>query len=113
MTETLRIQHKEDICLFKEVESVETALIQQFVKAVRPEFLNALCSCNTTSITGPFYNIIDHLSTTYGCATAQMFDVKEDEVRKMTYNPTYPMYNIFATIENIVNFAELARNNIT
>ena len=74
MTPTLREQQKEDIRLFKEVEGIEKAFIQQIVKAVRPGYLNALRNCNTASITGPVYNItIDHLSTTYGHVTAQMF----------------------------------------
>ena len=42
-----------------------------------------------------------------------MFDEREDEVRKMTYNPTHPIDNIFTAINNLVEFAELARNNIT
>ena len=42
-----------------------------------------------------------------------MFDAKEEEVRKMTYNPTHPIDNIFTAIDDLVDFAELARNNIT
>ena len=112
-TTLLHEQHKENIRLFKEVEGVEKALIQQIEQAVRPEYLNILRNHTTTSITGPVYNIIDHLSTTYGRVTAQMFDEKEEEVRKMTYNPTHPIDNIFTAIDDLVNFAELARNNIT
>ena len=58
--------------------------------------------------------MIDHLSTTYGHdVTAQMFDDREDEVRKMTYDPTLPIDNLFTAINNLVDFAELACNNIT
>ena len=42
-----------------------------------------------------------------------MFDAKEEEVRKMTYNPTHPIDNIFTAIDDLVDFAELAHNNIT
>ena len=113
MATTLREQYKESIRLFKEVEGVEKALIQQIVQAVRPDYLNALRNRTTTAITGPVYNIIDHLSTTYGLVTAQMFDEREEEVRKMTYNPTHPIDNIFTAIDDLVNFSELARNIIT
>ena len=89
MTTTLREQHKEEsIRLFKEVEGVEKALIQKIVQAVKPEYLNALRNRVTTAITGPVYNIIDHLSRIYGHVTPQMFDDREDEVRKLVYNPT-------------------------
>ena len=37
MATTLREQHKESIHLFKEVEGVEKALIQQIAQAVRPD----------------------------------------------------------------------------
>ena len=115
MATTLRGQwrYKESIRLFKEVKGVKKALIQQIVQAVCPDYLNALPNRTTTAITGPVYNIINHLSTTYGHITAQMFDEREDEVRKMTYNPTHPIDNIFTAINNLVEFAELARNNIT
>ena len=103
MTTTLREQHKEDIHLFKEVKGVEKALIQKIVKTVRPEYLNALRNRNTTSITGTVYNIIDHLSTTYGRVTAQMFDAKEEEVRKMTYNPTRPIDNICTALDDLID----------
>ena len=42
-----------------------------------------------------------------------MFDEREDEVRKMIYNPTHPIDNIFTAIDDLVDFAELERNNIT
>ena len=42
-----------------------------------------------------------------------MFDDKEDEVRKMTYDPTLPIDTLFTAIDDLVDFAELARNNIT
>ena len=103
MTTTLREQHKEDIHLFKEVKGVEKALIQNIVKTVRPEYLNALRNRNTTSITGTVYNIIDHISMTYGRVTAQMFDAMEEEVRKMTYNPTRPIDNIFTAIDDLID----------
>ena len=45
--------------------------------------------------------------------TAQMFDNREDEVRKMTYDPTLPIDNLFTAIDGLVDFAELTRNNIT
>ena len=42
-----------------------------------------------------------------------MFDDREDEVRKMTYDPTLPIDNLFTAIDDLVDFAELACNNIT
>ena len=112
MTTTWTEQHKEDICLFREVKGVEKALVQTIVKAIWKEYLNSLRNCNTTSITGPFYNIIDHLSMMYGSVTAQMFE-KEEEVRKMTYNPTHSIGNIFTALDDLVDFAKLTHNNIT
>ena len=71
MATTLREQHKEStIRLFKEVEGIKKALIQQIVQAIKPDYLNALHNRTTTAITGPVYNIIEHLSTTYGHVTA-------------------------------------------
>jgi hypothetical protein len=113
MAATLKEEHKEKLRLFREVEGVEKALIQQIVKAVRPEYLNALRNRSTNSINGPVYNIIDHLSTTYGRVTAQMFDDKSELLRQMTYDPNQPIDNIFTAVDELADFAELARNNIT
>jgi hypothetical protein len=113
MATTLKEEHKEKLRLFHEVEGAEKALIQQIVKAVRPEYLNALCNRSTNLITGPVYNIIDHLSSTYGRVTAQMFDDKSEELRQMTYDPSQPIDNIFTAVNELADFAELARNNIT
>jgi hypothetical protein len=110
---TLKELHKERLRLFREVEGVEKALIQQIVKAVRPEYLNALRNRNTNAICGPVWNIIDHLSTTYGRVTAQMFDDKSEELRRLTYNPNEPIDNIFTAVDDLADFAELARTNIS
>ena len=98
MATTLCKQHKDSIHIF------------------RPGYLYAIRNYTTTANTGPVNNIIDHLSTTYGHVTAaQMFDDREDEVRKMIYNPTThpPIHNLFTALDNLVDFTELAHNNIT
>jgi hypothetical protein len=42
-----------------------------------------------------------------------MFDDKSEELRQMTYDPSQAIGNIFTAVDELADFAELARNIIT
>jgi hypothetical protein len=105
--------HQENLRLFREVQGVEKALIQQIVKAVEPTYLAALRNRSSNSLTGTVNTILDHLQTVYGRVSSQMLDDREQELRNMNYNAKYPIDIVFNAIEEFVDFADLAHQPIT
>jgi hypothetical protein len=76
MITTLKDAHNEQLRLFREVEGVEKALIQQIVKAIEPTYLASLRDRNSNSLRGTVNKILAHLQTTYGRISPQMMETK-------------------------------------
>ena len=106
-------EHREFLRLFREVEGVEKALIQQIVKSVEPTYLAALRNRSSNSLTGTVNTILDHLQTVYGHVSSQMLDDREQEIRNMNYNVKYPIDMVFNAVEEFVDFADLAQQPVT
>ena len=60
----MRDLHAEQMRVFKEVNAVDQALIQQIIQAVEPDYLSALRDCTTNSINMPVFNVLDYLGNT-------------------------------------------------
>jgi hypothetical protein len=113
MIATLKDAHNEQLRLFREVEGVEKALIQQIVKAIEPTYLASLRDRNSNSLRGTVNDILAHMQTTYGRISPQMMEDREQELRTMTYNPKFPIDTIFNAVEDFSDYAELAQQPIT
>jgi hypothetical protein len=113
MIATLKDAHNEQLRLFREVEGVKKALIQQTVKAIEPTYLASLRDHNSNSFRGTVNDILAHLRTTDGHISPQMMENQEQELRTMVYNPKFPIGTIFNAVEDSSNYAELAQQPIT
>ena len=66
-----REQHHENLRLFREIQAVERALIQQIVGAIDPKYLRALRNSATQQINKTIPEIFTHLFETYGDITTE------------------------------------------
>jgi tetrahydrodipicolinate N-succinyltransferase len=107
MATVMREEHQEAIRIFREVQGVEKALIQQIVQAIEAPFLSALRVRATNALGGTVYDILAYLQDVYGRVSPQMVDTREEEVRNLAYNPQQPVDFVFNAVEDFAEFAEL------
>jgi hypothetical protein len=113
MATAMKDAHVEQIRLFREVQGVEKALIQQIVQAVEAPYLIALRERSSNSLRGTVTDILEHLHTVYGRVSPQMLEDRDQELRNMTYNTKYPIDIVFNAVEDFVDFAELGHQPLT
>ena len=113
MATTLKEQHQESMRLFREVQGVEKALMQQIVQAVESPYLAAIRDRNSNYLQGTVHQILEHLQTVYGRVSPQMLEDREEELRTMQYNTKYPIDIVFNAVEDYVDFAELGQQPLT
>jgi hypothetical protein len=113
MATAMKDAHVEEIRLFREVQGVEKALIQQIVQAVEAPYLIALRERTSNSLRGTVNAILDHLQTVYGRVSPQMLEDRDQELRNMTYNTKYPIDIVFNAVEDFVDFADLGQQPLT
>ena len=99
-TETMKNAHHEQLRLFREVQGVEKALIQQLVKAVDAPYLIAIRDRTSNSLTGTIHQILDHLQQVYGRVSPQMLEDREQELKNLTYNPKHPIDTVFNVVDD-------------
>jgi hypothetical protein len=100
--------HTEQIRLFREVLGVENALKQQLIKAVEPNYLDALRDPVTYDLQGTIYENLTFLTQTYGKVTSQQLEEKFDLVNATVYNPTLPIDTLFNQVIELSDVAEAA-----
>ena len=110
---TMRDLHAEQMCVFKEVNAVDEALIQQINQAVKHDFLSALRDRTTNSINMPVFNVLDYLGNTYGNVTEEMLQEREDRVSRMSYSLSQPIDIIFNALDNLADYADLSDTPFT
>jgi hypothetical protein len=113
MATVLKEAHQEQLRLFREVQGVEKALIQQLVQAVEAPYLASLRDRISNSLRGTVYQVLEHLQTNYGRVSPQMLEDREQELRTMTYNTKYPIDTVFNAVEDYVDYAELGNQPLT
>jgi hypothetical protein len=113
MSAVLKEAHHEQLRLFREVQGVEKAMIQQIVRAVDAPYLIALRDRNSNSLTGTVYEILDHLQQVYGRVSPQMLEDRETELKAMTYNPKTPIDTVFNAVDDLADFASLGMQPLT
>ncbi len=113
MATVLREQHVENLRLFREVTGVEKALKQQILKAVEQQWLLAITNRHSQSLTGTIAQILEFLFDTYGYVSTAMLEKKENDLRDLDYHPRQPVDIVFNTIEDLVDYAEMANTPFT
>jgi hypothetical protein len=107
MAVVLKEAHQESIRIFREVQGVEKALIQQIVQAVQAPYLASLRDRTSNSLRGTVYEILAHLQGVYGRVSPQMLEDRDNELRNMVYNTQLPIDTVFNAVEDYVDFAFL------
>jgi type II secretory pathway component PulJ len=113
MAAVLKEAHHENLRLFREVQEVEKALVQQIVQAVEAPYLASIRDRNTNSLRGTVQEVLEHLQTVYGRVSPQMLEDREQELRNTTYNIQHPIDTVFNAVEDYVDFAELGSQPLT
>jgi hypothetical protein len=114
MATVMKEEHHERLRIFREVQGVEKALVQQIVQAVEPPYLASIRDRNSNSLLGTVHQILDHLQTVYGRISPQMLEDREQELLTMIYyNTQYPIEIVFNAVEDYVDFAELGHQPLT
>jgi uncharacterized phage-associated protein len=72
--------------LFREVQGVEKALVQQIVQAIAAPYLSSIRDRTSNSLWGTVYQILQHLQDVYGRVSPQMLEDRDNELRSMVYN---------------------------
>jgi hypothetical protein len=113
MSTVMKEAHQEQLRLFREVQGVEKALIQQIVQAIEAPYLASIRDRTSNSLQGTVYQILDHLQTVHGRVSPQMLEDREQELRIMTYNTQFPIDIVFNAVEDYVDFADLGHQPLT
>ena len=110
---TMRDLHAEQMRVFKEVNVVDQALIQQINQAVEHDFLSALSDRTTNSINMPVYDVLYYLGNTYGNVTEEMLQEREERVSRMSYSLSQPIDIIFNALDDLADYADLSDTPFT
>jgi light-regulated signal transduction histidine kinase (bacteriophytochrome) len=113
MATVMKEQHHESLRLFREVQGVEKALIQQIVQAVEAPYLAAIRDRTSNSLQGTVHTVLEHLQSVYGRVSPQMLEDRDQELRNMTYIMQHPIDIVFNAVEDYVDFAELGSQPLT
>ncbi len=113
MATVLREQYQEAVRLFREVTGVEKALKQQILKAIEQQWLLAITNRNSQSLTGTVAQVLEFLFDTYGYVSTAMLEKKADSFRALDYHPSQPVDLVFNTVEDLVDYAEMAKQPYT
>ena len=105
--------HDEAVRLFREVQGVEKALIQQIVQAIAAPYLSSIRDRTSNSLRGTVHEILEHLQEVYGRVSPQMLEDRDNELRGMVYNTQLPIDVVFNAVEDYVDFADLANQPLT
>ena len=87
---------------------LEQTFIQKIIKSIKTKYLAALHNLITGQITPLILTIFEFLHNNYGCITPQKLDDKTTTVKTMIYDPAQPIYIIFNSIDNLVEYARAA-----
>jgi hypothetical protein len=113
MATVMKEAHQEEVRLFREVQGVGKALIQQIVQAVDAPYLSSLRDRTSNSLRGSVYEILTHLQSVYGRVSPQMIEDRDNELRNMVYNTQYPIDIVFNAVDDYVDFANLGHQPLT
>ena len=75
MATVMKEAYLEHLRLFREVQGVDKALIQQIVQTVEtPYYLASICDRSSNSLCGTVHQVLEHLQTVYGRVSPQMLE---------------------------------------
>jgi hypothetical protein len=105
--------HQERIQLFREVQGVEKALIQQILQAVEAPYLSSIRDRDSNSLRGTVHDILTHLQEVCGRVSPQMLEDRDNDLRSKVYDPQQPIDIVFNAVEDYVDFADLGHQALS
>ena len=104
---------EEQVRIWREVEAIERALIQQIVAAVDAKYLKALRNPVTTKITQDIKAILNHLFNIYGKLPPATINNMKRKVEDYVLDPTDPIDLLFVEIDDLVDILQLQDNALS
>ena len=83
-------------------------MIQQIVATIDATYLEDVRDRTTNSINLSVSDLLVNLQETYGTLIPHKFQEKEDEAKRMTYNPRDPIVIVFPVVDDLVELSVLA-----
>ena len=97
--------------LFREVTLVEQALVQQIIGMVKEAYLVDICNRTMKLINDTVAGVITHVHENYGQFMPHELLEREDIFKKKNYNPRDLIMNVFSTVEELFEFADITRTS--
>jgi hypothetical protein len=113
MATVMKEAHQERIRLFREVQGVEKALMQQIVQAVEAPYLSSIRDRDSNSLRGAVHDILTCLQEVYGRVSPQMLEDRDNDLHSMVCNPQQPIDVVFNAVEDYVDFADLGHQALS
>ena len=105
-SKVLEDAYKKRLKNYELVQGVEKALIQQMVRAIAEEWLQPLRNTTTNELQGEVPDVLTYLFTTHGDVNPESLIKREDEVKRMSYDPSRePIDTVFTAVVKLVDFA--------
>lgn len=105
--------YDESMRLWREVEAVERALVQQIVAAVEPKYLKALRNQITTKIMRDVKGILSYLFDNYGKVPPAVLKDMKRKVEDYDLDPNDPVDLLFVEIDELADVYTLQKNPMT
>ena len=105
--EEKRHQYQKDMELFREVNAVESTIIQQIVSAITQTFLEPFINKTTGGINNSIPDILEYLFKVYGDVSPNELARMKQKVEEMTYEPSEPIDTVFTAIDRLADVAEM------
>ena len=109
----LKADWEEDMRLWREVDSVERALVQQIVADIESKYLKALRNPLTTKITQDIKTILNHLFNNYGKVPPAVLKNMKRKVEDFDMDPNDPIDLLFVEIDDLKDIYILQKNELT
>ena len=103
----MRIAHREEVGLFREVVGVEQDLIQKIVGTYKEVYSGDIRNSNTNYINDTVAGVLTHLQENYGQLMPHDLLEREDIVKKSIYNPCDLIAAVLSTVKELLKFAEI------
>ena len=108
VVQDMRAQHKEEIREWREYRATANALRQQIIATFEETHLRILRNAHTGYNNATPLDMLNHLYRTYGQITPK--DLEDNDQRMRTpYDPAQPITNLFAQLQEAVDFADAAQ----
>lgn len=110
---TQKIAFDEELRRYNECQAVETALRNQIIAAIEPEYVQPIRNIHTDMINDTIPMIFGFLRDTYGNLSPSQLKARERVIDDMIYNPSLTIDSVFNKIQDFQDICILLQNTKT